>query len=219
MAALSIDEDRPPDAGEHWGSGMEQFHHPRPVRDRRTLVPTPQRADLLSGLTGTVLEIGSGDGVKALCYPPGVGEIILVEPDPYVLDIARHTCETDCARARVVGGDLPALPVADGACDAVVCSLVLCRASSLPEALAEIVRVLRPGGLLRFYEHVVSANAVTALATSLVTPLWRRAGGGCRPDRDAVGEIRRAGFDLERLERFSFDRVSHVLGSARSPLL
>ncbi|SDG52835.1 Methyltransferase domain-containing protein [Sinosporangium album] len=214
MAALGIDEDRPPDTGRYFGGGMEQFHHPRPVRDRRTFAPTPERAALLSDLTGTVLEIGSGDGVKAMCYPPGVTEIILVEPDPFVRETARHTCELGCPRARVVGGDFTALPVADATCSAVVCSLALCRADTTADALAEIRRVLRPGGRLRFYEHAVPKNPVTALATSLVSPLWRRACGGCRPDRDPVAEIRRAGFTVEHLQHLTFDRIGHVLGSA-----
>ena len=195
------------------GWGMEQFHHPRPVCVAPGM-PTPQRRWLMDGLRGRVLEIGAGDGVKLTCYPAEVEQIVLVEPDPFLRSTARGVGDGLEVPVCVVEGEGGALPVRDASCDAVICSLVLCCASPAAETLAEIRRVLRPGGQLRFLEHQRSGRSALALAESLVGPLWARACGGCRPDRDTLGAIRGAGFTFERLEPFTYRAFSHALGIA-----
>jgi SAM-dependent methyltransferase len=111
----------------------------------------------------------------------------------------------------------------DGAFDAAVVSLVLCTVPAPPRALAEIARVLEPGGELRFYEHVRSVNPVLGLLEDLITPAWRRLAGGCHPNRDTLAAITAAGFTVEHADRFGFSpqplvpRTAHVLGTARSP--
>ncbi|MFF5209183.1 class I SAM-dependent methyltransferase [Streptosporangium sp. NPDC000396] len=207
----------PSSTGERLGRGMEQFHHPRPVctgreGDSRS---TPQRELLLAGLTGRVLEIGAGDGVKLTCYPAAVEEVVLVEPDAFLRAAARSAAERTSIPAQIMDGDATRLPVPDRSCDAVVCSLILCSAPRLETTFSEVKRVLRPGGELRFYEHQRSGNPLAALAETLVTPIWSRVSGGCRPSRDVLSAIRRAGFRIERLERFPFHHVDHVLGAAR----
>ena len=87
-------------------------------------------------------------------------------------------------------------------------------------ALAEVVRVLRPGGLLLFYEHVRSEHRLLGAAEDLVTPLWSRMAGGCHPNRNTAAVIAGAGLTVQSLERFGFSvlpgnpRVAHVLGTA-----
>ncbi|MBF8193807.1 class I SAM-dependent methyltransferase [Nonomuraea sp. K274] len=217
MAVRMGDFVDPPDTGRWFGGGMEQFHHPRPVcADREGGgEPTPQRRQLLAGLSGRVLEIGAGDGVKLSCYPAGVEEIVLVEADPFLRTAAQRVAADLATPILVMPGDLSRLPVDDASCDAVVCSLVLCCAPRTAEPLLEVRRVLAPGGELRFYEHQRSGKAALALAESLGTPLWSRASGGCHPARDIVDVIRQAGFVIESLDRFVFRRFSHVLGAAR----
>ncbi|MFG1706905.1 class I SAM-dependent methyltransferase [Nonomuraea sp. M3C6] len=213
MAVRADDFTVPPDTGHFPGSGMEQFHHPRPVcaGDR----PTPQRRRLLAGLAGRVVEIGAGDGVKLTCYPADVEEIVLVEADPFLRAAAKAVAASLATPARIIDGDLTRLPVPDASCDAVVCSLILCCAPRTAETLLEVRRVLRPGGELRFYEHQRSGRRVTALAGSLMTPLWSRVSGGCHPARDTVAAIQHAGFVVGSLDRFAFRHVTHVLGVAR----
>ncbi|NRQ37526.1 class I SAM-dependent methyltransferase [Nonomuraea sp. NN258] len=217
MATQTGDLVEPPDTERHYGEGMEQFHHPRSVcaGRREGSAPTPRRRRLLDGLSGRVLEIGAGDGVKLICYPSSVEEIALVEPDPFLRAAAGGVAGSIAVPVQILAGDLGSLPVADASCDAVVCSLVLCCARRLQETLREVRRVLAPGGELRFYEHQRSANPVVALAESLVTPVWSRAAGGCHPARDILAGLRQAGFVVESVDRFAFRHFDHVLGVAR----
>jgi len=105
--------------------------------------------------------------------------------------------------------------------DAVVASLVLCSVSDVPGGLAELRRVLKPDGELRFFEHVRSDKPWFGLLEDAITPLWSRVGGGCHPNRDTAAAIRAAGFEMQTLDRFSyaplrfFPAHAHVLGRAR----
>ena len=121
--------------------------------------------------------------------------------------------------------DAPAerLPFEDASFDTAVSTLVLCSVESQRAALAELRRVLKPGGTLRFYEHVRSEGALAQRAQDAATPLWGRLFGGCRPNRDTVGAILEAGFEPAEL---SYEKVGppclpssvvrpHVRGVAR----
>jgi ubiquinone/menaquinone biosynthesis C-methylase UbiE len=97
---------------------------------------------------------------------------------------------------------------------------VLCTVPDQATALAEVRRVLRPGGELRFYEHVRSTHRLVAVGEDLVTPIWSRFAGGCHPNRDSVAAITAAGFDVASVDRFGFSPqrgvppTAHVLGRA-----
>ncbi|WP_431918380.1 class I SAM-dependent methyltransferase [Nonomuraea jabiensis] len=206
---------------------LSGFQHPRLAR---VYVETSAAADqrggrehrkrLLDGLEGRVIEIGAGNGRNFAHYPKTVSEVVAVEPE----DTLRRFAEAEAASApvpvRVVAGHAEALPGEENAFDAAVVSLVLCSVPSPPAALAEIARVLRPGGQLRFYEHVRSSNPALGLLQDAITPLWRRMAGGCSPNRDTLAAIRRAGFAIDEVERFAFapqppvPALAHLLGQA-----
>ncbi|MFG1707862.1 class I SAM-dependent methyltransferase [Nonomuraea sp. M3C6] len=196
-------------------AGIEQCHHPRPVSWDGG--PTPERERLLSGVSGAVLELGAGDGVKLLLYPPQVVEITVVEPDAGLLDLAREGSRDCHVPVRFLEGPYERLPVPTGSVDVLVSSLVLCCVPRLDETLNEIMRVLAPGGELRFHEHVRSSKPLVALAERLISPIWSLAAGGCHPARDTVQTIAKAGFAIERIDRFERDGITHVLGAARRP--
>ncbi|WP_181870960.1 class I SAM-dependent methyltransferase [Sphaerisporangium album] len=217
MAVRNIERGAATRGGAGVGLGMEQFHHPRPVgrRGDGSVRPTPQRAQLMTGLAGRVLEIGAGDGVKITCYPDTVDEIILVDTDPFLRAAAEAVAARAPVAVRVLDGVPERLPMADSSCDAVVCSLVLCQVPSPAATLAEIRRILRPGGSLRFCEHQRSASPLVAAAEQVVTPLWSRLSGGCHLARDVIASIERAGFAIGDIRHFGFRRFGHVLGTAR----
>jgi SAM-dependent methyltransferase len=127
---------------------------------------------------------------------------------------------------EVVDGVAERLPVGDGAADVAVASLVLCSVRDQQAALAELFRVLRPGGELRFFEHVAARPATRLARIQRIADatLWPRLMGGCHLGRDTVAAITAAGFVIERLDRFDFppDQPSpaapHVLGCAVRPV-
>jgi ubiquinone/menaquinone biosynthesis C-methylase UbiE len=183
------------------------------------------RAALLDGLAGEVIEVGAGTGLNVPRYPQAVTRVLAVEPEPHL----RAAAETEARRApvpvEVVDGWADDLPAGDATFDAAVTSLVLCSVPDQARALAEVRRVLRPGGELRFLEHVLADGAALARTQRVLdATLWPRLGAGCHLSRDTVGAIERSGFTVARLGRFRFPdgRVPlpsspHVLGVATAP--
>jgi SAM-dependent methyltransferase len=185
-----------------------------------------ERADLVDGLAGRVLEVGAGDGLNFEHYGDPVTEVVALEPEPTLraAAVARRI-----PRVTVVDGVAEALPFDDGSFDAVVVCLVLCSVRSQATALAEIARVLRSGGELRFYEHVAATRPLGRATQRVLdgSGLWPRLAGGCHLTRDTEAAIRAAGFALGGgegegggadgagdLRRFRVSRVPHVAGRA-----
>jgi SAM-dependent methyltransferase len=181
------------------------------------------RRRLLAAAHGAVVEIGAGYGATFPFYPSAVTGVLALEPDPTLRALALAAAARAPVPVTVRDGVAEALPAADGSVDVVVSSLVLCSVSDQSAALAEVVRVLRPGGLLLFYEHVRSEYRVLAAAEDLLTPLWSRMAGGCHPNRNTPATIAAAGLTVQGLERFGFSvlpgnpRLAHILGVASKP--
>jgi ubiquinone/menaquinone biosynthesis C-methylase UbiE len=157
------------------------------------------------------VEVGAGDGRNFALYPAAVGEIVAVEPEPRLRALAEEAAD---GRTRVLDGTAEALPLADGEADAVVMSLVLCTVPDQGAALAEARRILRPGGELRFYEHVVGHGARRAVQRALDATIYPPLAGGCHLSRDTVAAIGAAGFKVASIDRFTFNGLPHVLGTA-----
>jgi SAM-dependent methyltransferase len=181
---------------------------------------TEHRRRLVEAAYGVVVEIGAGYGATFPHYPAAVTGVLALEPDPTLRGLALAAARTAPVPVTVEEGVAESVPTADASVDVVVSSLVLCSVADQSVALAEVLRVLRPGGLLLFYEHVRSAHRVFAAAEDLVTPLWSRMAGGCHPNRDTVAMIAGAGLTVRAMERFGFSvlpgnpRLAHVLGVA-----
>ena len=178
---------------------------------------------LLKGLHGTVLEIGAGHGLNFPHYPTAVSEVIAVEPEPTLRARAVEAAVSAPVPVRVLAGVAHDLPLDDQSIDAAVASLVLCSVPDQQRALAELHRVLRPGGELRFYEHVIPRCQPKRLLLQAAdhSGLWPKIAGGCHPARDTSTAIERAGFEIETSERFMFaakrgePTIPYILGSAR----
>ena len=203
-------------------------HHPIFARlfDRVVRRADPQQADhrreLLAGVSGRVIEIGAGNGINFPNYPPEVTEVVAVEPEAYLREKAAEAAAGAPVPVTVVDGLADDLPGEPGSFDAAVSSLVLCSVPDQSRALTEIRRVLKPGGELRFYEHVLAEDPKVARLQNRIEPVWRFCAGGCHPNRDTAAAIETAGFDIDRCRRFPFKPgplmtvvEPHVIGVAR----
>src|SRR3954468_13512981 len=137
---------------------MADLPHPRFAKiypaaadkaDRRGAAQHRQR--LLEGLQGRVVEIGAGDGRNFRHYPATVAEVIAVEPEPTLRQLAEEQAQSAPINVSVRAGTADELPLGDASVDAAVASLVLCSVPDQHRALTELQRVLKPGGELRFY--------------------------------------------------------------------
>lgn len=181
----------------------------------------PHRDEALAPATGRVIEVGAGHGENFTRYPGTVTEVVAVEPEPYLRRKATEAAAAAPVPVRVVDGTAEALPAGDGEFDTAVASLVLCSVPDQAPALAELHRVLRPGGTLIFYEHVLAQDARLARRQRRLDPVWTRLAGGCHLDRDTPAAIAAAGFEIEHARRFDMPRAGpvkpHVIGLARRP--
>ncbi|MEV6744860.1 class I SAM-dependent methyltransferase [Streptomyces sp. NPDC058322] len=183
------------------------------------------RSDLLAGLSGRVIEIGAGNGLNFAHYPPAVSEVVAIEPERSLRRLAVRSALRAGLPVDVVPGAAEALPVKSEAFDGAVASLVLCSVRDVERSLAEIVRVLRPGGELRFFEHVrADDRAMAAAQRVLDRTVWPLLTGGCHTGRDTLAAIERAGFVVEAYRRVRMPECgirlpvsTCVLGVARRP--
>jgi SAM-dependent methyltransferase len=181
------------------------------------------RRRVLADLSGRVIEVGSGDGRSFEHYPSTVTSVLAVEPDPTARTRAAERARSAAVPIDVVYGVAEALPAEDGEFDAAVVMGVLCSVPEPAAALLELRRVLRPGGVLHFWEHVRSRHVAFRGLQRVVDALyWKRALGGCETTRDTVASIRAAGLELEALDRgfhssslLTITSAPYVLGVAR----
>ena len=209
----------------------ERVRHPiaarlieRTMRAGEKRGQTEHRRRLLDGLSGRVVELGAGSGINFRHYPASVSEVVAVEPEEYLRGLAEDAAATAPVPVRVVDGVSGALPLPDASCDAGVACLVLCTVPDQQRALAELFRVIRPGGELRFYEHVIADRKWEARYQRFAdATFWPHVAGGCHLARDTTSGIERAGFQIETSERFPFSPAPfippdpHILGVARRP--
>jgi ubiquinone/menaquinone biosynthesis C-methylase UbiE len=181
------------------------------------------RRELLAGLGGRVMEVGPGNGINFEHLPETVEELIAVEPEPYLRRAAERTAEGLQLEIRIVDGTAEDLPAEDGSIDAVFVAGVLCSVPDQDAALWEFRRVLKPGGELRFYEHVRSRRRGFARYQDAAALVWPRLMGGCKPNLDTLATIERAGFRVQRCRGFGFPDharaypvLPRILGSARA---
>jgi ubiquinone/menaquinone biosynthesis C-methylase UbiE len=190
-----------------------------PIEDRTGVAE--RRRDLVAELRGRVLELGAGTGLSFRHYPPEVERLVAVEPEPTMRANAAKAAREVALDVELVEGTADALPAPDSSVDAVVVSQVLCSVPDQASALAELRRVLRPGGELRFYEHVLSPNEPgRRVQRALDATVWPPVMGGCHLARDTATAITAAGFQVAQLRRFRIGptpAAPHILGAATAP--
>lgn len=183
------------------------------------------RRTLLDGLSGRVIEVGAGNGLNFAHYPKTVTEVLAVEPEPHLRAIAQDHAAKAPMPIKIMDGLADRLPADDASCDAAVASLVLCSVPDQDAALAEMFRVIKPGGQLRFFEHVQATSRgrrrIQKALDATVHPFF---GGGCHTGRDTAAAIERAGFTIDRIDHLTsadtqmpFPTAPQILGSATRP--
>ncbi len=170
------------------------------VADHEVEAIRAMRRENLAGLRGRVLEVGAGTGTNFAHYPDSVDEVIAVEPEPRLAARARSTAEAVSIRVVVTGETVEAFSGAEPF-DAVVCSLVLCSVRDPADVLRRLYALLRPGGELRFLEHIASAGARGRLQRFADATLWPRLFGNCHTHRNTERSIVEAGFEVDMSRR------------------
>lgn len=159
------------------------------------------RARACAGLTGRVLEPGFGGGLNVRCYPPEVTAVDAVEPSDLGWELSERRRNRSALTIERVGLDGSRIAADDASYDAALVTFTLCTIPDAAAALAEIRRVLRPGGSLHFLEHGLSDSPGVARWQHRLEPIQRRVAGGCHLTRDPGALVSAAGFDVVALDR------------------
>jgi ubiquinone/menaquinone biosynthesis C-methylase UbiE len=178
-----------------------------------------RRRGIITQARGRTVEIGAGTGLNLAHYPDAVDELLLTEPFP---PMAAQLRERAGDEATVIEAPADALPIPDGSIDTAVATLVLCTVDVVPATLAEVSRVLKPGGRLLFVEHVRSTNPGTARWQDRLRAPWQFIGHGCRCNRDTLAAIEASPLEIDSVEHGELPKSPPivrplVVGSARKP--
>lgn len=176
------------------------------------------RGSSLRGLSGKVLEIGAGTGLNTSHFPDSVNEIAFTEPDPPMARRLSARLARTIVPGRLSAARAEQLPFEDDEFDAVVSTFTLCTVDSVPGALAEVNRVLKPGGSFRFLEHIRADDPAQARWQDRLHGIWYCVGNGCHCNLRTV-ELISDKFDVENvsygdLPKAPFLWRPYALGSA-----
>jgi ubiquinone/menaquinone biosynthesis C-methylase UbiE len=181
-------------------------------------IEEPHRRRLVEEVTGEVVEIGSGTGFNFPYYRRAV-RVVALEPDEGMRRRSIRRAREAAVPIEVREGNAHDLELPDASFDVAIFALVLCTIPDPARAVAEATRVLRPGGEIRFYEHIRAEDPAIARRQDRFTRPWKAFNRGCHPNRDTVGLIERSGLRMSELERFDLKGAPkivrpHALGSA-----
>jgi len=155
------------------------------------------RDAVAAGLSGTVLEIGFGSGLNVASYPPEIELVYAVEPALTARKIAVPRIAASPIPIQYAGLHGETVALDDNSCDGALCTFTLCTIPGVEQALAELRRVLKPGGRFHFLEHGLAPDAKTQAWQRRLDPLEKRLADGCHLTRDPVELVKAAGFELE----------------------
>ena len=167
------------------------------MRNKR-LVPIRER--LIGAAEGRVLEVGIGSGLNLPFYRPPVREVLALEPAAKLVTMARRASRATSMPVSFLEASAEAIPLHDHCVDTIVTTWTMCSIPQAAAALADMRRVLRPGGKLLFVEHGLAPDEGVRRWQDRLTPAWRRFSGGCHLNRPIRSLIEDAGFRIDRIE-------------------
>jgi ubiquinone/menaquinone biosynthesis C-methylase UbiE len=170
------------------------------------------RERVCTGLTGEVVEVGFGTGLNARFYPPGVTKVLAVEPSKVCMRIAEPRIAESPAPVELAGLTGEHLDLPSGEFDALLSTWTLCTIPNLDAALAEMRRVLKPGGTFHFVEHGLAPDPGVVRWQQRLEPMNKRLAGGCHLTRNIPERIGAAGFMIDKLDRCYFKGEPKPMG-------
>ena len=173
----------------------------------------PLRERVCAGLAGDVVEIGFGSGHNVPFYPSAVDRVAAVEPADVGWRLATKRVEASPVPVERAGLDGQRLPFADDSFDTAVSTWTMCTIPDVVTALAEVRRVLRPGGTLHFVEHGLAPDAAVARWQRRLEPMQKRLFGGCHLTREIADLVTGAGFTLVEVDVFYEDDAPRFLAA------
>lgn len=167
----------------------------------RAPMATREREELIPNAAGVVLEIGSGSGLNLPFYSAKVTKLYALEPHEKLRNKARVKADAAPFPVEFIGLGGEDIPLGDASVDQVVCTWVLCSIPDVKQALAQMHRVLKPGGTLLFVEHGRATSEGLAAWQDRLTPVWSCCAGGCHLNRQPDVLLQQAGFTLEKVDQ------------------
>jgi ubiquinone/menaquinone biosynthesis C-methylase UbiE len=168
------------------------------VMQQKQMLPFRERIG--KAANGRVLDIGIGSGLNLSFYGERADHVYGVDPSVELLLFAEERARRTAVPVELLRGSGEALPLDDKSVDTVVMTFTLCTVNDAGRTLAEIRRILRPGGSLLFAEHGRAPEIGVARWQDRLTPLWKRLAGGCHLNRKPDDLMRSTGFRIESLE-------------------
>ncbi len=174
------------------------------VRQRQKVVPKAR---------GKILEIGLGAGHNVPHYDHTVVDCVIgIDPCETSWQLAQERVNAVPFNVEFLAGSAEDIPLDDNSVDSVLLTFALCTIPDPLAALSEAKRVMRPGGELVFCEHAQAPDESVQRWQARINPLWKRLAGGCNLNRDIVGLIRTAGFDINELEQMYLPNTPRIAG-------
>jgi ubiquinone/menaquinone biosynthesis C-methylase UbiE len=195
-----------------WGRLFASFYD-RALKSSEENGLGDMRRALLADARGRVVEIGAGTGVNLDLYGAGVEDLTLIEPDPHMGAKLRERLEARAGTvpARLVTAPAEAIPFDDETFDAAVATLVLCTVPDPAAAVAELSRVLKPGGHLLFIEHVRADDPASARWQDRFEKPWRFMADGCHCNRDTAATLTASAFRIESIDQGKLPKAMPIV--------